>query len=103
MTLRKLEYCERAGVIDRSLVLDILESDSQREMLQATVALARSLDIPVTAEGIETEEQGIAVRLFGCDTLQGYFFGRPMPADQITERLMRSRAAKVTTRRTNAA
>ncbi|CAN7478155.1 putative bifunctional diguanylate cyclase/phosphodiesterase [Rhizobium sp. LjRoot258] len=89
--------------IDRSLVMDILESDSQREMLQATVALARSLDIPVTAEGIETEEQAIAVRLFGCDTLQGYFFGRPMPADQITERLMQARAAKVTTRRTNAA
>jgi EAL domain-containing protein (putative c-di-GMP-specific phosphodiesterase class I) len=40
--------------IDRSLVMDIQESDSQREMLKATVALARSLDIPVTAEGIET-------------------------------------------------
>jgi EAL domain-containing protein (putative c-di-GMP-specific phosphodiesterase class I) len=89
--------------IDRSLVMDILESDSQREMLQATVALARSLDIPVTAEGIETEQQAIAVRLFGCDTLQGYFFGRPMPAEQITERLMEARAQRVSGRRTNAA
>ncbi|KQV66247.1 EAL domain-containing protein [Rhizobium sp. Root1220] len=89
--------------IDRSLVMDILESDRQREMLQATVALARSLDIPVTAEGIETEQQAIAVRLFGCDTLQGYFFGRPMPADQITQRVMEARASMASTRRTSAA
>jgi diguanylate cyclase (GGDEF)-like protein len=89
--------------IDRSLVMQIQESDSQREMLQATVALARSLDIPVTAEGIETEEQAITVRLFGCDTLQGYFFGKPMPAEQITERLLEARTRKTNRRRTNAA
>ncbi|KRB51884.1 diguanylate cyclase [Rhizobium sp. Root708] len=89
--------------IDRSLVMDIQESDSQREMLQATVALARSLDIPVTAEGIETEEQAIAVRLFGCDTLQGYFFGRPMPSEKITELVLEARGRKMNSRRTNAA
>ncbi|KQV14087.1 diguanylate cyclase [Rhizobium sp. Root1203] len=89
--------------IDRSLVMEIQESDSQREMLQATVALARSLDIPVTAEGIETEEQAVIVSLFGCDTLQGYFFGKPMPAEQITERLHEARARKMKSHRTNAA
>jgi diguanylate cyclase (GGDEF)-like protein len=72
--------------IDKSLTLGVLEGKGARDMLQATVALARSLDIPVTAEGIETEEQGIAVRLFGCDTLQGYFYGKPMPASEITKR-----------------
>lgn len=80
--------------IDRSLITDLNAGKRQREMLQATVALARSLDIPVTAEGIETEEQSIAVRLFGCDTIQGYFFGRPMPADQITTLLQERRDAK---------
>lgn len=59
--------------IDRSLVMGVNEDKRQREMLQATVALARSLDIPVTAEGIETEAQAVAMRLFGCDCLQGYF------------------------------
>ncbi|MET0749138.1 MAG: EAL domain-containing protein [Rhizobium sp.] len=72
--------------IDKSLTMGVLEGKSSRDMLQATVALARSLDIPVTAEGIETEEQGIAVRLFGCDELQGYFYGKPMPAADITRR-----------------
>lgn len=72
--------------IDKSLTMGVLEGKSARDMLQATVALARSLDIPVTAEGIETEEQGIAVRLFGCDVLQGYFYGKPMSASDITRR-----------------
>ncbi len=72
--------------IDKSLTMGVLESKSARDMLQATVALARSLDIPVTAEGIETEEQGIAVRLFGCDELQGYFHGKPMNAVEISKR-----------------
>jgi diguanylate cyclase (GGDEF)-like protein len=73
--------------IDKSLTLAVLEGKSARDLLQATVALARSFDIPVTAEGIETEEQGIAVRQFGCDQLQGYFFGKPMADVEISRRL----------------
>ena len=73
--------------IDKSLTMGVLDGSIARDMLQATVALARSLDIPVTAEGIETEGQGIAVRLFGCNQLQGYFFGRPMADVDIGVRL----------------
>ncbi|ACE92847.1 MULTISPECIES: putative bifunctional diguanylate cyclase/phosphodiesterase [Rhizobium] len=85
--------------IDRSLVMGVNEDKRQREMLQATVALARSLDIPVTAEGIETEGQAVAMRLFGCDCLQGYLFGKPMVAEQITDMLNELRAAEPSTRR----
>ncbi|NKJ99071.1 EAL domain-containing protein [Rhizobium leguminosarum bv. viciae] len=85
--------------IDRSLVMGVNEDKRQREMLQATVALARSLDIPVTAEGIETEEQAIAMRLFGCDCLQGYWFGKPVTSDLITEMLNERRAAEPQARR----
>ncbi|MBX4962041.1 putative bifunctional diguanylate cyclase/phosphodiesterase [Rhizobium binae] len=80
--------------IDRSLVMGVNEDKRQREMLQATVALARSLDIPVTAEGIETEGQAVAMRLFGCDCLQGYLFGKPMVAERITDMLNELRAAE---------
>ena len=69
--------------IDRTLVTALEESARGREMLHATVALARSLDIPVTAEGIEREEQAFILELCGCDELQGYFFGRPVPAEEI--------------------
>jgi len=73
--------------IDRSLTMNVLEDSRAREMLRATVALARSLDIPVTAEGIELEEQGRALQGFGCDELQGYFYGKPMPEAEISKRL----------------
>ncbi|WP_064712217.1 putative bifunctional diguanylate cyclase/phosphodiesterase [Rhizobium bangladeshense] len=85
--------------IDRSLVMGVNEDKRQREMLQATVALARSLDIPVTAEGIETEGQAVAMRLFGCDCLQGYLFGKPLAAERITEMLNELRAAEPSTGR----
>ena len=85
--------------IDRSLVMGVNEDKRQREMLQATVALARSLDIPVTAEGIETEGQAVAMRLFGCDCLQGYLFGKPMVAERITDMLNELRAAEPSTQR----
>ncbi|PDS97909.1 bifunctional diguanylate cyclase/phosphodiesterase [Rhizobium sp. S9] len=85
--------------IDRSLVMGVNEDKRQREMLQATVALARSLDIPVTAEGIETEGQAVAMRLFGCDCLQGYLFGKPLAAERITEMLNELRTAEQPTRR----
>jgi len=74
--------------IDKSLLADIVDNRAARDMLQATVALARSLDIPVTAEGIETSEQGRAARDMGCDELQGYFFGRPVSEDEIARRLL---------------
>ena len=69
--------------IDRSLVESLGESPRALDVLKATVALARALDIPVTAEGVETEAQVGALRVAGCDLLQGYFFGRPMSPQDI--------------------
>jgi len=53
----------------------------------------------VTAEGIETEGQAVAMRLFGCDCLQGYLFGKPLAAERITEMLNELRTAEQSTRR----
>jgi len=69
--------------IDRSLIAALDASERAADMLQATVALARSLDIPATAEGIEREDQAIMLQMCGCDELQGYFFGKPMSAEDI--------------------
>jgi diguanylate cyclase (GGDEF)-like protein len=69
--------------IDKSLVNALDEGGRAIDLLQATVALARSLCIPVTAEGVESKDQAIQLRLTGCDELQGYFFGKPMPAEDI--------------------
>jgi diguanylate cyclase (GGDEF)-like protein len=63
--------------LDRSMITALEDIQRGREMLQATLTLAAALDIPVTAEGIETEEQAIFLKLCGCDQLQGYFFFQP--------------------------
>lgn len=80
--------------IDRSLVVGLERDKNGVAILQATVALANALHLPVTAEGIETEEQAAAVRLFGCDKLQGYLFSKPVPADEITARYFGSSLAQ---------
>ena len=75
--------------IDRSLVQSLDRGHRAVEMLQATVALARSLGIPVTAEGVETEQQAVILRIAGCDQLQGYLFGRPQSPEEIAALMVR--------------
>ena len=79
--------------IDRSMISDIDTSDAARSLLEATAALARSLDIPVTAEGVERESQAHVLLDCGCDELQGYLFGKPMPAEELTKLLNEQREA----------
>lgn len=55
-------------------------------IVHAIIALAKGLDIETTAEGVETEGQAVAMRALGCDELQGFHFGRPVPAGQIQVR-----------------
>jgi diguanylate cyclase (GGDEF)-like protein len=74
--------------VDRSLVLAAETGGEGGAVLQATISLARALQIPVTAEGIETEDQAVLVRLFGCDELQGFLYGRPVTAEEIERRYL---------------
>jgi diguanylate cyclase (GGDEF)-like protein len=63
--------------IDRSLA-GLVDTDRQAAALvAATMAIASALDITVTAEGVETKAQALLLRIAGCQTLQGYYFGRP--------------------------
>ncbi len=70
--------------LDRSLIADIHRDPHAQKLIQATVALAGALSLRVTAEGVETEEEATLLRAAGCDLFQGYFFGRPVPAQEIT-------------------
>lgn len=80
-TLRKFGF-DRMKV-DRSLIVALGVEANAGKVLQATIALANALDIPVTAEGIETHEQAEIVAMSGCDEVQGYLFSRPLGADQL--------------------
>ena len=66
--------------LDRSIVAG-LPGDRERTLLRAVMSLAGGLSIPVLAEGIETEAQAFALRREGCTLMQGFLFGRPVPAD----------------------
>lgn len=69
--------------LDRSLVELAGVDEGSRAMMLSSIALARALDMEVTAEGVETEEQAELVRLAGCDQIQGWLYHRALPAAQI--------------------
>lgn len=73
--------------LDRSLVELAGVDEGSRAMMLSSIALARALNMGVTAEGVETEEQAELVRLAGCDQIQGWLYYRALPAAEI-DRLM---------------
>ena len=70
--------------LDRSMIANIDRDPHAQKLVHATIALAGALDLSVTAEGVETEEEAAILRIAGCDTFQGFFFGRPAPAAELT-------------------
>ena len=69
--------------IDRSFVAGLLASQQSRAVVDAILTLARALGMRVVAEGVETAEQALALKLRRCDDLQGFLISRPQPADAI--------------------
>ncbi|RHW20675.1 putative bifunctional diguanylate cyclase/phosphodiesterase [Pseudomonas jilinensis] len=69
--------------IDRGFIVDLPGDSNDSAIARAIIALAQSLQLQVTAEGIETEAQQTLLRELGCDIGQGYFFSRPLPAQQL--------------------
>jgi EAL domain-containing protein (putative c-di-GMP-specific phosphodiesterase class I) len=75
--------------IDRSFIQDITTNADDREITRAIISLGHNLGLMVLAEGVETEEQLQLLRDSGCDYIQGYFYSRPLPAEDILPALKR--------------
>ncbi|MFL0357532.1 putative bifunctional diguanylate cyclase/phosphodiesterase [Erythrobacter sp. GH1-10] len=78
--------------LDRSLVVQAGEDEGSRAMMLSSIALARALNMGVTAEGVETDEQADLVRLAGADQIQGWLYYKAMPAEEI-DQLIEEQAA----------
>ncbi|TDH63291.1 bifunctional diguanylate cyclase/phosphodiesterase [Dankookia rubra] len=68
--------------IDRAFVREVRRDGKAAAIIESIVGLGHSLDLRITAEGVETEEQLAALSGVGCDEAQGFLLGRPVPADQ---------------------
>ena len=86
-----LSYLRRFPVdflkIDQSFVRRISASDEDRAIVTAVVNLAHSLRLRVIAEGVESSIELEFLQAHHCDEVQGYYFGRPLPAEQFANLL----------------
>ena len=79
--------------LDRSLICDVAKDARVGKLVRAMLHAASALGVRIVAEGVEEEAQAIFLRSAGCDRMQGYWFARPMPADQMETMLRASQIA----------
>jgi len=91
-SLSNLQYFPIALVkIDKSFVQGLGQSVDSEHIIRAIISLAHSLKMSVVAEGVETYAQVEFLRQLNCDHVQGYYFARPMPWDQLVQFLRNQR------------
>ena len=68
--------------LDMQFIRNAFKERKDTRLLEAMIRLSDSFEIPTIAEGVETAEQMFTLKTMGCDIIQGYYFSRPLPADE---------------------
>jgi EAL domain-containing protein (putative c-di-GMP-specific phosphodiesterase class I) len=71
--------------IDRQFVRNMTRDPAMRAIVKTIIALGKSLDVAITAEGVETPEQAAMLREFGCPQVQGFLYGYPTTSEAVTK------------------
>ena len=77
--------------IDRSFVMGCTDNEKNRVIIKAIIAMGHSLGMKIVAEGVETLEHFQFLKQCGCDECQGFYFSRPIPADDFEQLILRKR------------
>ena len=78
----------RALKIDKSFISGLPQDSENAAITRAIIAMAHGLKMVVVAEGVETDEQLVMLQQYGCDMVQGFYLGHPLPHDAITQLLL---------------
>ncbi|MEE9375587.1 MAG: EAL domain-containing protein [Rhizobiaceae bacterium] len=81
--------------IDKSFVDNVPHNDAGNKIVRMIATLARELELKVTAEGVETDDQAEFLEEIGCDMLQGYLFSKPMPEEMLPAYFLKATAKSV--------
>jgi diguanylate cyclase (GGDEF)-like protein/PAS domain S-box-containing protein len=79
--------------VDRSFIRDIPQNTEDKAITEAIIAMGKSLDLTIVAEGVETLEQQTFLQEHDCDEMQGFYFSKPIPSEQFAQ-LLRKRMAR---------
>ena len=71
--------------LDMQFIRNAFKARKDTRLLEVVIQLAESLEVPTIAEGVETAEQLLTLKSMGCDIVQGYYFSRPLPADEFEQ------------------
>ena len=77
--------------LDMQFIRNAFRQHKDTRLLEAMIRLAESFEVPTIAEGVETEEQLLALKAMGCDIVQGYYFSRPLPPGEFEAFLLENR------------
>jgi EAL domain-containing protein (putative c-di-GMP-specific phosphodiesterase class I) len=77
-------------IIDHSFIKDLPDNEEDRAITQAIIALAKSLNLILIAEEVETGEQMVYLRSIGCYIIQGYFYSQPVDRERMGHYIINS-------------
>ena len=80
--------------LDMGFIRKMCDSEKNKHMVEIILEIAKYLGVPVVAEGVETEEQYRLLKEMGCNVIQGYYFSKPLPPEEMDEMLLTKTAKK---------